>query len=95
MVIRILELAERMGLTKAIECSRNFASDDVLCFLNVFFSEHPFENTLSYFHISSESRQSMSGEKLRSYRDALMIRIKDYMYDHIPEQGKIRLILAE
>lgn len=91
---RILEMARHMDLPQAINCARAFASVEAMNFAQCFFSAHPFKQVLDYYHFSGESRKSMSGKTIQPNRDQLMMKIKDYMCDHLQDQNAIAMIIG-
>ena len=94
MAARVLEMEGHMELQQATDCAKRFASRSASEFLDRFFSEHPFKNMLAYYHFSSDSRESMTGENILPQRDALLMKIKDYMAAHMQTQEEIGRIVG-
>lgn len=91
---RILEMAQYMELSKAISCAKTFSSTAMCKFTESFFSDHPFSEMLTYYKFSSNSRQSMSGKTIQPQRDALIMKMKDYMCSHLQAQDTIETIVG-
>lgn len=91
---RVLELAERMPLEKAVGCAERFASARTERFMACFFAEEPFRAMLDYYGFSAESRRSMSGESIQKDRDAFFMRLKDAMRAHPVDQRAMEAIVT-